>query len=203
MSTITSSALVSYANDLVCDQGDTTMLGGYAANLLAEELPQIPNGWLGELTITSATAGTAQVSVTSTVRKLLAVFYAGRELSHESQATLDAQGGTWPDAAGAPRAWTTDREQDRTVCLYPVPTLTTTSTASLVTESDAVIFFAVTAQTTLPLYLRLPAALWLLSHEYSRESKYRDLDFAKLCQSIAERMFNLVDGVVVDPNVKP
>lgn len=200
MATFTISQLVTFANDLVCDQGDTTSLTNIATTFFSDELPQIPNGWVASLTLGNTAADTATVIVATSVRKLLAVFFGGRELSHEVQASLDVNA-IWGDAKGAPIAWTTDREQDRTIRLYPMPT-TTTLSSSLVTETDALLFLGICAQTVLPKYLRLPAALWVLSKEYARESAYRDMDFAKLCRVFAERMFNLVDGIVVDPNAK-
>ena len=105
MATFTISQLVTFANDLACDQGDTTSLTNITTTFFSDELPQIPNGWVGALTLGNTAADTATVTVGASVRKLLAVFFGGRELSHEVQASLDVNA-IWGDAKGAPIAWT-------------------------------------------------------------------------------------------------
>ena len=194
MATVSATVLAAYAQDLVCDGGDNTNLSQFATTLLEDELPMLPNGWRSQPLLQAVTAGTATYALSSGVRKLLAMYYGGRELSHERWDSLQVER-DWKDTTGAPRAWTMMREQDRTYRLIPTPDRTSTSASGLSTETDRLILITMFAESTIPLYLRLPAALWILSQEYNRESDHRDTTFAKLCQAMAERFFKMVDGV--------
>lgn len=193
MSTTSAAAIATWANDLVCDAGDSTLLTQFVTDLASDELPQLPDGWNGTTNLLAVTAGTATVTVATDVRKIAAVFYGGHELSRETWASLDALMDGWQDRLGAPRAYTAAREEERTLRLYPVPNITSSSTASAVSETDRLVLL-VTVATDLPLFLKLPAALWALSREYARESDHRDLEFAKGCREWAMKMLKMADG---------
>lgn len=185
--------IVTHAQDLVCDGADSTELTNIVTTLLEDELPA--NGFGGDVFLAATTAGTAAYTVSTTLRKLEAVCCAGRELSRETLATLDAQGPTWKDTVGSPLAYTAQLEADRTIRLYPAPDFTSAGPSSTTTEIDRILYLATAVMSSIPSYLRLPAALWALAREYERESDHRDLAFAKLARAMAEKFFLLAEGV--------
>ena len=192
MSTSTAE-LLTFAQDLVCDQGDGTVLATLISQLYEDELPAND---FGASQFLGATIGdTATYTVSTSLRKLYAIFCAGRELSHEALAALESRGPQWADDVGTPIAYTERLEAERTVRLYPAPGITSAGTNNLVTEVDRLVYLGTVIMSTIPEYLRLPASLWVLAREYERESDHRDLTFAKLCRAMAEKFFVLAEGV--------
>lgn len=197
MATLTGAALVTYAQSIVCNGADTTLLTEFAMELLERELPRA--GWKANYSILTLTAGTSTVALSATMQQMLAAFHQGRELSRETVASLDSLGGTWQNASGAPRYWTQAREDALTLRVHPTPQYTSTGGTDIAGSFDYLIVLGMFRNTTIPLYLRLPAALWILSREYARESRYRDTDFAKIAQALAERLLQMIDGVAIAP----
>lgn len=195
MASVTDANIATFAQDLVCDNGDSTALTTFATELRDNELPNLADGWVAATSVTAVTADTPTITVSAGFRKLLALFYGGRELSQEPWTVFETLPTTWRGNTGGPRAWTTVREADLTVRLYPTPSQTSVGSTSFANERDRIVVLGMARANALPLYLRLPAALWALHREYSRESDHRDLAFAKICQALAERMFKMVDGL--------
>lgn len=185
--------LVTYAQALVCSGADGTNVTNIATTLAEDELPA--NDYGGNQTLVAAVAGTAEYTVSVTVRKVYAIFYGGRQLSYERQSDLAATSPTWEDTRGTPIAWTDQLQKDRTFRAFPTPDLPSASTNSLVTETDRFILLGTLAMSTMPDHLRLPAALWVLAREYERESNHRDMVLAKIARTLAERYFTMLEGV--------
>lgn len=190
---IDTSELLTYAQDIVCDGADGTALATIISQLYEDELPA--NDFGGNVALVALTAGTATYTFSATFRRLYALCYGGRELSHETLAALDSRGATWRDEVGEPLAYLEQLEEERTVRVYPIPDRTSASPSSVTTELDRIIAIGTFSLSLLPAYLRLPAALWVLAREYERESDHRDIPFAKLCRAMAEKLFLLAEGV--------
>lgn len=185
--------LTAFVQDLVCDIADGTNVTNIVKVLIEDELPA--NDFGGDQGLVAATAGTAEYSVALTLRKLYAVFYGGRQLSYERQSDLAAASATWEDSVNTPLAWTDQLQQDRKFRVFPAPTYASASTNSLVTETDRFITLGTFSLSTLPDYLRLPCALWVLAREFERESNHRDMTFAQVARGLAERCFTMIDGI--------
>lgn len=190
---VTTAALLTYAQDLVCDGADGTSLATIIAQLYEDELPA--NDFGANMVLTTAVAGTATYTVSTSLRKLYALCFGGKELSHETLGALDSLGPTWRDAIGEPIAYTEQLQEDRTLRVYPAPDRASAGPISVVTEIDRFLVIGTTTMSAIPDYLRLPAALWVLAREYERESDHRDVPFAKLCRALAEKLFLLAEGV--------
>lgn len=190
---IDTSELLTYAQDLVCDGADSTSLATIISQLYEDELPA--NDFGGTVLLGAVTAGTATYTVSTSLRKLYALCFGGRELSHETLAALDSLGSTWRDEVGEPLAYIEQLQEDRTLRIYPAPDRASAGPNSVVTEIDRFLFIGTALMSTIPDYLRLPAALWVLAREYERESDHRDIPFAKLCRAMAEKLFLLAEGV--------
>lgn len=202
MSTISIATLVNYTQEIVCSGADSGVLTRFATELLEDELPKMPDGYSADIPIASFTSGDPIKSYSGTPRRILALFFGGRELSRETATSLAAHDPRWQDRVGYPLAWTTDYEEDTTVRIYPIPPLMSADGGSTTNETRRNLILAMVAQTTLPLILRLPAALWLLSREYGRESNHRDLAFSKLCAALSDQLFRMADGIAPTPKVK-
>ena len=180
--TISPATLTAYANVLVCNGGDAATLAEFVDVLLDEELPQSEYG--GAHSAAQTITATAIVEFT-TSRKLLAVFHNNHALTYESLSTLETQGADWQTHEGTPTSYTNRLEEEHSIRVYPIPD-------NLTQTLDYIVLAPLTA---LPLYLRLPAALWVLAREYERESDHRDIPLAKLARGLAERMFAMTEGL--------
>lgn len=129
-----------------------------------------------------------QTPTTVSVVEILALFIGDRQLQKADIVELEARSKAWRDRSGAPVVFVVEREDDRTLRLYP-------SLDRTYTVSDAgrpLVVHTEHKTTGLPAILELPLALLVLAREYERESNHRDTGFADIARALAQHILTLV-----------
>jgi hypothetical protein len=137
-----------------------------------------------EATIIAVTSGTATYDWPVDAMRVLSAFFGSRELSLTKLNALEVAGRDWSADTGTPRNYLIDHEQERTVRLYPTPSVTSAAWWPAVGEpfgldypTDRLILL--TAQNEdAPEWLDFPLAFASLVEEFKRESNHRDLNVA-------------------------
>jgi len=150
-------------------------------------------GHLSALSLVTGVAAQAEYTAPVEAIRILAVFYNDLELFEETLPGLASACGTdWRQHPGDPIAYIRIDTTDKTIRLYPVPTLPGDSYIPLTGLFGASypgynVFIAHTEERAdVPGYLELYLALTILTREYTRDSDHQDRTYAIMCDTLAK-----------------
>jgi hypothetical protein len=187
-------ALVDFLSASLADQNECSRI--FDEVLL--ELAHDPRAWITNFAYAatgtlSDTSDADQYEVSTSVGKLLGVFYGGRQLSEETIAALAATNPRWREELGDPWAYTRQGEDGRTLRLYPKPRHPGSTTgATTDARYSPFILFTQVVSGAIPDALCIPLTLLVLAREFERESNHRDLGVAEIWRSMGTDMLDKV-----------
>jgi hypothetical protein len=148
-------------------------------------------------------SGQAVYDLPADCRYIHAIFYDYTHLARTDRLGLEAWRGLWRFEGAyysdfTPTAWTTDREEDRTVRIFPTP-LTNGAALSTPREwgeafprEDLSVIYSQYRTTNIGAYLVLYLVFRILAFEFARLSDHQDLPFSQLALEVAAIIGDLI-----------
>ena len=187
MSKATAKALVS---DMSLTQNEAGTTETFYVGTL-QELSLLP--LFTDVRLIEITADTAQYTIPDDVGLIIEMFYDSEIVFREPINLISTHNKNWKDLKGPPEYYVTESETSKTFRLVPNPQVSSKDFSFLLGEplgrdfpEYSVGLIHTKVQDDNPDWLDLPIALRITAKEFTKESKYQDLEFANVCNQLAD-----------------
>lgn len=191
---LTKAQLTTFASTICHAEHDTTTFSQFFNDVI-DELAQLPNPPFAEAAFEAATSGTDEYSFETTMLRPLAIFFEDELLSEVSQAELEAYSKTQQTDTGDPVAYTLEAIDARKYRVYPIPTgsgdVGSANWAASYPSDAFALIFTEDRSTDIEDYYALPITFDCIAREFAYPSDHQDVEYAKLCASLAKLMYTL------------
>lgn len=179
---MTKAEVLALVQDMARDQADDTTISAYHDEVI-EELAKSEDPPFVALGNFALTSGVSEYSWPSSAIRPLYMWYDGYQLSQSKEHRLSAYDIEWRDSSGDPVAWRIDNETARTLRVMPTPDSDSTTTCKILYSQE---------RTTYLHDFIVPYIVFrILYKEFIRPSDHQDIDWAKLCQQVAQLFYIL------------
>jgi hypothetical protein len=182
---VNKTAILDLCKDLAQEIGDSTTLG-VAYDDVMERLAKTTVPFVDTASFTP-TDGSSTYPYPASAVEILGVFNSGKQLPYAVLPELEAYDDAWrtTDAAeDTPIAYSVTEKNAREIRLFPTPNATDVDGGAFL--------FSELREDDIPDFLVLPVVFMILSEEFAYPSDHQDLEFAKVCASVAAFFRQLV-----------
>lgn len=183
---------------LVSDMALTQNEAGTTENFYRSTMQQLGlKPLFTDVRLLEVTAGTSQYTIPDDLGLILEMFYDSEIVLKESLHSMNIHNPAWRDLKGPPEFYTIEPETSKQFRLVPQPQVSSKDFSFLFGEPLGVDFpeysvglIHTKIQDENPDWLDLPIALKVAAQEFLKESKYQDVEFAQICDQLADMVLD-------------
>lgn len=192
---LTKAQITTFASTVAHAEHDTTTFSQFFNDVI-DELGKLPRPVFADYAFEAIVSGTSEYSFETTMLRPIAIFFDDTLLLESSKEALEAYSITQLADAGSPVAYTIDEVNARKYRVYPEPNANGSIAganwgASFPSNALALIFVE-DRSTDIEDYYALPITFDCLAREFAYPSDHQDVEYAKVCATLAKLMYALV-----------
>lgn len=189
--------LTTFASTIAHAEHDTTTFSQFFNDVI-DELGRLPDPVFADYAFEAIVSGTAEYSFETAMLRPIAIFLGDNLLPETGEKELEAYSATQLSDTGTPVTFTLENVDARKYRVYPIPdgngSIAGADWAANYPSAALALIFVEDRSTDIEDYYALPITFDCISREFSYLSDHQDIEYAKVCNSLAKLMY-LLAGV--------